>query len=130
MNSVYYIEPTEKTPLVILDPDKKKFEIIGVSVPQDGRDFYQPVLDWLKEYNEDPLELTEFVFNLDYFNISSSKMILFVLYKLQELQQKGKQVKIKWFYNDEDLFEVGQDYEYISKLDFVFIKTSKEYLVA
>ena len=87
MNSVYCIEPTEKTPLVILDPDKNKFEIIGVSVPQDGRDFYQPVLDWLKDYNEHPLELTEFVFNLDYFNISSSSIFLYYLSKFKEFNQ-------------------------------------------
>lgn len=129
MPQAYYSDPTDKTPLIILDKEKQKFELIGVSVPADGKEFYQPALDWLKEYHTDPLDVTEFVFNLDYFNISSSKMILFILYKLQELQASGKTVKVKWFYNDEDLFEAGQDYEYISKLDFVFVKTSKEYLV-
>jgi SiaC family regulatory phosphoprotein len=129
MNSILYIEPTEKTPLVLLDPEKRKFQIIGVSVPEDGKVFYQPVLDWLKIYCENPIEDMEFVFNLDYFNISSSKMVLFILYKLQELKQQGKKVSIKWFYNDDELLEVGEDYEYISKLDFVFIKVLKDYLV-
>ncbi|MCD6068177.1 MAG: hypothetical protein K0S33_3003 [Bacteroidetes bacterium] len=129
MPKLFFKDPTEKTPLVILDKEKARFELIGVSVPTDGKEFYQPVLDWMKKYAEAPLEETVFVFNLDYFNISSSKMILFVLYKLQEIESMGKKVKVKWFYNDEDLFEAGQDYEYISRLDFVFVKTSKEYLV-
>lgn len=129
MPKLLFKDPTEKTPLIILDKEKERFELIGVSVPHDGKEFYQPVLDWMKQYAADPLEETVFIFNLDYFNITSSKMILFILYKLQEIEASGKKVKVKWFYNDEDLFEAGQDYEYISRLDFVFVKTSKEYLV-
>lgn len=124
-----YIDPTEKTPLILLDAETGKFELIGVSIPHDGKEFYQSTLDWLRSYVIKPLPETEFTFNLDYFNISSSKMVLFILYKLKEIQDKGLNVKVKWFYNDEDLFEAGQDYEYISKLDFVFVKTLKEYVV-
>jgi hypothetical protein len=70
-----------------------------------------------------------FVINLDYFNISSSKMILFVFYKLMEIKQQEKKVNVIWFYNDEDLYEAGEDYEFITKLDFEFKKVSKSYLV-
>lgn len=129
MLAPFYKDPTEKTPLIILDKENAKFELIGVCIPPDGKEFFEPVLAWLRKYLEAPLEETTFVFNLDYFNISSSKMVLFILYKLLELQQKGKVVKVRWFYNDEDLFEAGQDYEYISKLDFSFVKTSKEFVV-
>lgn len=130
MSSTLYIEPTENTPLVVLDKLNDKFEIIGVSIPQDGREFYQPVLDWLNEYSKAPNKSMEFVINLDYFNISSSKMILFILYKLQEIQQNGNEVKVKWFFNSEELLEAGEDYQFISKLNFEYIETSKEYLVS
>jgi hypothetical protein len=130
MSSTLYIEPTENTPLVVLDKLNDKFEIIGVSIPQDGREFYQPILDWLNEYSKTPNKSMEFVINLDYFNISSSKMILFILYKLQEIQQNGKEVKVKWFFNSEELLEAGEDYQFISKLNFEYIETSKEYLVS
>jgi len=130
MSSPFYIEPTEKTPLVVLDGLNNKFEIIGVSIPQDGREFYQPVLDWLNEYAKEPSKSIEFILNLDYFNISSSKMILFILYKLQEINGGGCDVKIKWFFNSEELLEAGEDYQFISKLKFEYIETSKEYLVS
>lgn len=130
MSSTFYIEPTEKTPLVVMDALNNKFEIIGVSIPQDGREFYQPILDWLTEYAKNPKKEMEFVLNLDYFNISSSKMILFILYKLQEINALGVEIKIKWFFNSEELLEAGEDYQFISKLKFEYVETSKEYLVS
>lgn len=129
MSSTLYIEPTENTPLVVFDKLNNKFEIIGVSIPQDGREFYQPLLDWLNEYSKSANKSMEFVINLEYFNISSSKMILFILYKLQEIQQNGNEVTVKWFFNSEELLEAGEDYQFISKLNFEYIETSKEYLV-
>jgi hypothetical protein len=45
------------------------------------------------------------------------------LYKLNELVDKGLQAKVNWFYKetDEDMYEVGQDYEYMIKVPFEFI---------
>jgi hypothetical protein len=126
---LFFREPTEKTPLIIFDPEQQKFEIIGVSVPENGKEFYQPVLDWLTGFAAKAPEKLTFVINLDYFNISSSKMLLFIFYKLMEYDKKGKQVKVIWFYNDDDLYEAGEDYEFITKLDFEFKKVSKSYLV-
>jgi len=126
---LFFREPTEKTPLIILDPEQKKFEIIGVSVPENGKEFYQPVLEWLSAFAVKPPGEMTLVINLDYFNISSSKMILFIFYKLMEIKQLGKEVRVVWFYNDEDLYEAGEDYEYITKLNFEFTKVSKSYLV-
>jgi hypothetical protein len=126
---LFFREPTDKTPMILLDPEQKKFQIIGVSVPEKGKEFYQPALEWLSKFIPHAPESLEFVVNLDYFNISSSKMILFIFYKLMELQQQGKKISVIWFYNDEDLYEAGEDYEYITKLDFTFRKVSKSYLV-
>jgi hypothetical protein len=64
--------------------------------------------------------------DLEYFNISSSKRILFLLYKLNELAEVGNDVHVEWLYRetDEDMYEVGQDYAYMVKVPFVF----KEYI--
>lgn len=124
-----FIEPTEKTPLIVLDRSNAKFEIIGVSIPQDGTSFYQPILQWWDAYLEKPLANTQIVLNLDYFNISSSKMILFVFYRLMELKKKGKKVSVEWFYNDADLLEAGQDFADMTQLEFTFVEVSKKFLV-
>jgi hypothetical protein len=73
-----------------------------------------------------PKRPTVIKIDLEYFNISSSKRILFLLYKLNELTESGMDVKVQWFYrqSDEDMFEVGQDYAYMVKVPFEF----KEYI--
>ena len=59
---------------------------------------------------------------LDFFNISSSKRLLFMLYKLNEILEKGGQSKVQWYYSehDDDMFEVGQDYAFMVKVPFEF----------
>lgn len=107
------IEPTHKTPKVYLDPTEKVFEVSGRSIPEDSVGFYKPILDWLDEYGKSPAESTLFKFELEYFNTSSSKNILEMLKKLEEIYQSGNDVKISWYYDedDEDMEETGEDYK-------------------
>jgi hypothetical protein len=118
---------TEKTPAVNFDPEQGNFEIAGKSVPEDAEDFYKPILLWLEDYLAAPADKTVLILNLEYFNISSSKRILFILYKFNELTQRNCDVKVKWFFdnNDEDMYEVGQDYEFMVRVPFEFVGVSR-----
>ncbi|UKN02613.1 DUF1987 domain-containing protein [Paracrocinitomix mangrovi] len=120
------IRETAKTPEIIFDPANSIFEIKGKSVPDNAEDFYTEVLNWIDDYVANPLGETVLKINLEYFNISSSKRLLFLLYKLNELASSEKSVKVQWFYNkaDEDMFEVGQDYAFMVKFPFEFIEYS------
>ncbi len=122
------IQATVKTPEVLFDPTNEVFEIKGKSVPEDAEEFYHEVLQWVEDYVSNPSEKTVFKIDLEYFNISSSKRILFLFYKLNELKEKGKHIKIVWYYNedDEDMFEVGQDYAFMVKIPFEFVSYSLE----
>lgn len=90
------IQGTEDTPRIILDADKELLEISGRSLPEDVTAFYEPVLNWLNEYAEKPNAKTIFNFKLTYFNTASSKLLLDILMKLEELHEKGHEVLIKW----------------------------------
>ena len=122
------IQATVKTPEVLLDPANEVFEIKGKSIPDDAEEFYESVLTWIDDYVSNPSDNTVLKIDLEYFNISSSKRILFLFYKLNELKSKNKDVKILWYYNeeDEDMFEVGQDYAFMVKIPFDFISYSLE----
>jgi hypothetical protein len=111
---------TEIYPELILDKDNGIFEIKGISLPENGIEFYQPILNFLDEYIKSPKKVTLFVFNLRFFNISSSKMILFILYKLQKLRETGNTVLITWCYEDNYIYEAGKDFEQMCKLSFRF----------
>jgi len=79
------IEPTPKTPKVILNADINVFEISGRSIPEDSVGFYQRVLGWIDEYGKAPNPKTNFKFELEYFNTSSSKNILDLLKKFEAI---------------------------------------------
>ena len=114
------IQGTEDTPRIILDAEKELLEISGRSLPEDVAAFYEPVLNWLNEYSESPNEKTVFNFKLTYFNTASSKLLLDILMKLEELHEKGNDVLIRWHYpeDDEDMEEAGEEYADIVDVPF------------
>ena len=117
---------TETTPLLNLDAGLGEFVIEGKSIPSDAEGFYGPVLHWLSEYVNKPNQQTTLVLKLDYFNISSSKRILFIFYKLNELIDAGHQVNVKWYFHEgeDDMHEVGQDFAFMLNIPFEFIEYS------
>lgn len=114
------IKGTDDTPNVILDPENGIFEFSGRSMPEDVAAFYNPILEWFDEYAKNPLPKTNVVFRMEYFNTASSKMILDILLKLEEIAQAGHDVLITWFYqeDDEDMLEAGEEYSEIVELPF------------
>ena len=112
------LEGTEDTPKILLDKSNGIYEISGRSLPEDSAEFYQPVLDWLSEYKNDPDPETIFVFKLEYFNTASSKLILDILSALEDIEN----TKIHWYFyeDDEDMEEAGEEFSELIDLDFEF----------
>ncbi|MFP4555331.1 MAG: DUF1987 domain-containing protein [Bacteroidales bacterium] len=117
------IEPTNETPKVILDKENSVFEFSGNSLPEDVATFYNPILSWFDEYAKNPNDKTKIVFNLEYYNTSSSKMILKLLEKFRDIHRNGFEVEVQWHYleDDEDMIEAGEDYSENIKVPFKFI---------
>ncbi|MFO8001447.1 MAG: DUF1987 domain-containing protein [Marinilabilia sp.] len=120
---VINIQGTDDTPQVSLDKDNGKFEISGRSLPEDVNMFYEPILEWIDQYAQDPNEKTEFNFKLEYFNTASSKVILDILLKFEEIAESGKDVLIKWHYHEdeEDMLEAGEEYADIVEIPFDYV---------
>lgn len=121
-----HINATTQTPFIHFNGKSGVMEIKGRSIPDQPDEFWLPILNWFETYLLNPNASTVVKINLEYFNISSSKRILFLLYKLNELAEIGKDVHVEWLYRetDEDMYEVGQDYAYMVKVPFIF----KEYI--
>tara|TARA_Y100000589_G_scaffold277537_1_gene272574 strand:- start:15902 stop:16285 length:384 start_codon:yes stop_codon:yes gene_type:complete len=122
------IEGTAKTPTINFDPASGKLELKGRSIPENSIDFYQPLVDALEEYAKSPKPQTEVNIQLEYFNTSSSKCILDVFKKLEDIKNNGSQVTIKWYYeeDDEDMLEAGEDYQAIINIPFEMIEIDEE----
>jgi hypothetical protein len=128
------IEQTSNTPKVVLDPEKKIYDISGESRPPDVREFYDQILQWMDEFSmglikaDDRSEPVNFSFNFGYFNSSSGKLILDICKMLARLKAKGMNVKVNWYYekDDVDMMEVGMEISRIIKFDFNYIETDDE----
>jgi organic radical activating enzyme len=106
------IEEKDGYPKVILDKGREIFLFSGKSLPENAKDFYSRIVDWLDDYSKDPLKKTKVTYKMDYFNTASSKRILDVLEKFEEIHEKGNEVQIEWYYLDidEDMLHAGQEY--------------------
>lgn len=117
------IKEEEGTPKIILDKENNKFEISGNSLPEDIIGFYMPVYKWIEEYMKDPNPVTKIVIRLNYFNSSSSKVILDIISILAELSYKGFKVEVEWHYleMDDDSLQTGKEFQTFAKIPFSFI---------
>lgn len=112
------LEGTEDTPKIILDKGNGIFEISGRSLPEDSVEFYNPVLEWIESYKSDPNPSTSWIFKLEYFNTASSKLILDVLSKLEEVPNST----VYWYFHedDEDMEEAGEEFSELVEVPFEF----------
>jgi hypothetical protein len=111
MNSLY-IPPTSKTPDVAFDADRGHLELKGRSIPENSVAFYNPLMQWIDEYQKNPPPVTRLVVRLEYFNTSSSKCLIDIFRKLEKLHQQHSEVSVVWYYEDvdEDIKESGEDF--------------------
>jgi hypothetical protein len=111
---------TDDTPTIILDAANDLFEISGTFAARGCNSILRPNLNWLEEYAANPNPSTVFTFKLVYFNTASSKLLLDILMKLEQIHEDGKEVLIRWFYpdDDEDMQEAGEEYADIVDVPF------------
>jgi hypothetical protein len=116
------IEAQESTPRVYLDKESSKFEISGKSFPEESRKFYAPVFTWLEEYAKAANEETWFAFKMEYFNSSSSLILLEIMNVLDKIKKSGKEVKVIWGYldGDDDMLEAGEEYAELVNVPFEY----------
>jgi hypothetical protein len=114
------IKATDDLPGVVFDPKKNFFMIYGRILPEDGRIFFNPLLEWIGEYVKEPNEYTEMHFKLDYYNSSTARMLTKLIVELEKIITTGNKVKVVWEYSgdDEVIKERGEELKSISYLPF------------
>jgi hypothetical protein len=115
------ITATSTTPKISFSKNGK-MEIIGKAIPDSEENFWFKISSWFHLYMLTPARKTTFNLQIDYLNTSSSKEVLHLLYRLNELNDRGFEAQVVWFYNsnDYDMKEVGKDYEHMVKVPFLF----------
>ena len=115
------IAGTEDTPEIQFDPILNEYFISGRYLPEDVASFYKPVFDWLNSFASAVPENSKFQFKLEYFNTASSKILLDILMRLEEIKNDSNvAIKVIWHYHneDEDMKEAGEEYSELVEMDF------------
>ncbi|MDH5608370.1 MAG: DUF1987 domain-containing protein [Cyclobacteriaceae bacterium] len=118
------LKMTATTPEVKLDLDKGLLELKGVSNPENGPDFYEPIISALNTPDFKTKSLVVEM-SLVHFNTSSSKCLYDMFSRLKTVSNEGVELTINWNYdsNDEDMLESGQDFSELLDMHFNY----KEY---
>ena len=119
MIETLFIEASEDTPKVNLNPELQLFEISARSLPENAIGFYEPVLQWLNTFSEEPLATTVFDFKLEYFNTSSAKQLAKILLILENIAKKNN-VLINWHYKKEDADMLASGTRFSKLIDLKF----------
>ncbi len=95
-------------------------ELTGNSIPDEAEKFYTPIIEWIKNYSQNPNNTTTLNLKLIYLN-SSSKKYIFDIFDI--IKSCEKNVTINWYYeqDDEDMLEVGESYKELLNLSINFI---------
>ncbi len=119
------ISSTACTPKVNFDEEEGVLEIKGRSFPENAKEFYIPVLEWLNDFFERVNGTIVYRINLEYFNTASSKFILETLHVCERMfLDKNIDVTVQWLYvlGDDDMKDAGKEFEQIVKVPFTYVE--------
>lgn len=119
---------TAKTPEVLFDAEKGLISFKGRSIPEHTVEFYKPLHQWIEEYGRNPQPFTTIEIFIEYYNTSSSKSILDLFKRLEEVHKMGHDMVVQWYYEEDDeaLLESGEEYQSMVDIPFELISVPVE----
>lgn len=131
-----HLNGTAVSPTVDFNIETRLLEISGYSRPENVRDFYFPLIQWLDDLNTVwsknrsmnlDSESYSFKFKFVYFNSSSAKFIYDIIILLNGFQKEGFPIKIYWYYDaeDDELREAGEELSDMANVPFSYVETSR-----
>lgn len=114
---VLFIDETKGTPRVRLYPNGEMF-IEGRSLPEDPARFYNPILNWVRNCQAETVKIE---IRFEYMNTSSTKE-MYTFFQLIKDNPYIKNASVEWYYEegDDDGYDVGCEFEAITKIPFNF----------
>jgi len=116
------IEPFLQTPEINFNHETGTLYLSGKCYPADAIEFYQPIIDWSKEYCKNPAEKTTLICEVEYLNSASQKQLVELMLVFKPLHDSGKKFVVRWRYEegDDDILSVGEFIEHELEISFEY----------
>ena len=108
------IEQTQSTPFISFSGETNRLTLKGESFPENAAKFYAPVMEWIREYLDQPEEEHTVVeFEIVYFNSSTSKVYMTIFDMMEAAVAKGKNLTVIWKcdHENETAIECGEEFK-------------------
>lgn len=109
-------------PNVYFNYEKGELTIEGRCILEYAEIVFDLMTDWLEKYIEKPKEKTTINLRLEYFNSSTAKALVRFLFLAKQLPEKNSELYVNYYYDDENIYEYGQDFMEVVGIPFNFIE--------
>ena len=111
MEKLIIQEELKNCPGIAYYSDSNKLELVGRSIPENPELIFRRLDDWITVHFDKNNSLNVNI-RLEYINSGSSKYLYEILKRLTGYGRAGKQVKMKWLYEEDDeaMLELGEHY--------------------
>lgn len=96
------IEATDRTPSVVLDRQESILKLEGRSYPEEGMDFFDPIILRFKTLEESDNPIKVIHIRLEYYNSSTSKAMAELFTSMITAKNNDHEVKVIWEFEEDD----------------------------
>jgi len=99
---------------------------MGRSIIENPSTFYEPVINWIREFSKSWTGKTKIDLGFEYINTGSTKWLYIILRELSAKRQLAENVEIRWHFErgDEDMCELGLIIRSLVNCPFSFIEVN------
>jgi len=108
----FIIQGDETTPTVDFNHTTGVLKMSGVAIPEDVREFFKPIKEWVNSYAANPQPATELILQFEYLNTAASKMIFILCETISAIHgNENYRAKLTWKYlrGDNEMHELGEE---------------------
>jgi hypothetical protein len=96
------IDATDRSPKVILDRQESVLMIEGRSYPEEGMDFFDPIVMRFRSLQESENPIRTIHIRLEYYNSSTTKALAELFTALERSAKNGNEAKVIWEFEQDD----------------------------
>ena len=104
-----FTESTPKTPQVDFNALTGDLILSGKSIPENATRIYEPILEWVRTYTQNPRNTTNLRLNLEYFNTATSIWLTKIVRTLGEIDDPEKILMVHLYFDIEDFDEMESE---------------------